>query len=290
MQKPDKIYSAYLERFEEELLDFINSYEPSSEGLFEAMKYSLNAGGKRIRPILLLAVNDMLGGKTEDVVPFAIAVEMIHTYSLIHDDLPAMDDDDFRRGRPSNHKKFGEGMAILAGDGLLSLAFEVCLQSIKDDDSLKASRILARAAGANGMVAGQAADLESEKSCEFSESKLLFIRENKTAKMISAPIEMAAALNGGKYFTELSAYGNFLGNMFQVTDDILDVEGDFEAMGKTLGKDEKENKLTSVKFYGLAGAKTIAENLYNGAAAAIENIPKNTFLLQLAEKIYKRAH
>ena len=242
------------------------------------MKYSLEVGGKRIRPILLLAANEALGGETEDAVPFAIALEMIHTYSLIHDDLPAMDNDDFRRGSPSNHKKFGEGMAILAGDGLLSLAMELCLANIRDDNSLSAAKILFAAAGVNGMVAGQAADLLSEKREEYSEKQLLYIIENKTSKMISAPLAMASALNGGRS----------LGFLFQVVDDILDVEGEFSQMGKTLGKDVEENKLTSVKYYGLNGAKEYAARLYDESVKALAGMANSSYLLKLADKIYKR--
>ena len=290
MQKTDKKYGEYLSFFESELHNYINSFHASSTVLFEAMKYSLDAGGKRIRPVLLLAANDALGGHAEEAVPFAIALEMIHTYSLIHDDLPAMDDDDFRRGNPSNHKKFGEGMAILAGDGLLSLAFEFCLANIKDDNSLAAARILSAAAGVNGMVAGQAADLQSETREEYSERQLLYIIENKTSKMIAAPLAMASALNGGKYMTELKNFGRSLGFLFQVVDDILDVEGDFEQMGKTLGKDAKENKLTSVKYYGLKGAKEYADKLYAESVGALAGVREGGFLLKLAEKIYKRTN
>lgn len=288
MRKIDKLYGDLLSYFEEGLHDWLSSFHAESPSLFEAMKYSMEAGGKRIRPVLLLAANEMLGGEREEALPFAIAVEMIHTYSLIHDDLPAMDNDDFRRGKPSNHKKFGEGLAILAGDGLLSLAFELCLDSVNGENSLKAARILAHAAGVNGMVAGQAADLESERGETVSESALSFIIENKTAKMICAPLEAAAALNGGKYFSELSAYGEALGRMFQVTDDILDVEGEFENMGKTLGKDQKEEKLTSVKFYGLNGAKELADRLYAESVRALENVPHADFLRGIAEKMRKR--
>ena len=288
MQKTDKKYAEYLNLFEGELHNYINSFHASSSVLFEAMKYSLEVGGKRIRPILLLAANEALGGETEDAVPFAIALEMIHTYSLIHDDLPAMDNDDFRRGSPSNHKKFGEGMAILAGDGLLSLAMELCLANIRDDNSLSAAKILFAAAGVNGMVAGQAADLLSEKREEYSEKQLLYIIENKTSKMISAPLAMASALNGGEFMSELKSFGRSLGFLFQVVDDILDVEGEFSQMGKTLGKDVEENKLTSVKYYGLNGAKEYAARLYDESVKALAGMANSSYLLKLADKIYKR--
>ena len=239
MQKTDKKYAEYLNLFEGELHNYINSFHASSSVLFEAMKYSLEVGGKRIRPILLLAANEALGGETEDAVPFAIALEMIHTYSLIHDDLPAMDNDDFRRGSPSNHKKFGEGMAILAGDGLLSLAMELCLANIRDDNSLSAAKILFAAAGV-------------------------------------------------KFMSELKSFGRSLGFLFQVVDDILDVEGEFSQMGKTLGKDVEENKLTSVKYYGLNGAKEYAARLYDESVKALAGMANSSYLLKLADKIYKR--
>ncbi len=290
MSKIDKKYAEYAALFESELHNYINSFHASPSVLFEAMKYSLEAGGKRVRPVLLLAANEMLGGSEESALPFALALEMIHTYSLIHDDLPAMDDDDFRRGNPSNHKKFGEGMAILAGDGLLSLAMELCLANIKDDNSLSATRILFAAAGVSGMVAGQAADLLSEKKQEYSERQLLYIIKNKTSKMIAAPLAMASALNGGKYMAEMKNFGRTLGFLFQVVDDILDVEGEASEMGKTLGKDAQEDKLTSVKYYGLKGAKEYAEKLYNESVSSLSGVANSAYLAKLAEKIYKRTN
>ena len=285
----DKYYDDLLSRFESGLQKYLKSLA-SQKTLSDAMAYSLNAGGKRVRPVLLLAVNEMLGGAFDRALPFAVAVEMIHTYSLIHDDLPAMDNDDFRRGKPSNHKKFGEGTAILAGDGLLSLAFELCLNNVSDEHSLRAARLLAAAAGSNGMVAGQAADLDNEKLTIHTEEQLLFIHENKTAKMIAAPIKMASALNGGRYFDELALYGEKIGHMFQIVDDILDVEGDGAAMGKTLGKDAAENKLTGVKIYGLQGAKDRAQKLYRESVSAIAAMPDNEFLIKLARQMANRAH
>ena len=289
MLKADRRYDELLRRFESGLKEYIENFSPSRKSLFDAMTYSLNAGGKRVRPVLLLAVNEMLGGSFENAFPFALCIEMIHTYSLIHDDLPAMDNDDFRRGKPSNHKIFGEAMAILAGDGLLNLAFEVCLDRVSDANTLRAAKILARAAGVNGMIAGQAADLECEGKAVAKEEDLQFIYENKTAQLISAPLKMASALNGGKYFDELSEYGNRMGYMFQLVDDILDVEGEFSSMGKTLGKDEKENKLTGVKIYGLDGAKERVKKLYEACIAAISSLPDRAFLVSFAEDMANRA-
>lgn len=290
MRKKTKKYGDYLETAENAVRNYIVSIPRGNNPLIEAMRYSLMAGGKRVRPVLMLAAADMLSVPEERVLHFAVAIEMIHTYSLIHDDLPAMDNDDFRRGKPSCHKKFGEGQAILAGDALLNQAFELCLSAVCDAGTLKAARLIGAAAGAGGMISGQSSDLKCENSEIISEKDLKYIIENKTAKMIKVPLTAASAIAGDKYMKELSSFGNALGFMFQVTDDILDVEGDSESLGKTAGKDSAAGKLTSVGFYGLAGAKKYAAKLYEEAVSSIENIPDSEFLLDFAKKIYQRTH
>ncbi len=230
--------------------------------LKNAMNYSLTAGGKRLRPWLCIE-SARLFGEAEDVLDFACAIEMIHTYSLIHDDLPAMDDDVLRRGRPTCHVVFGEAMAILAGDALLNGAFEVMTRFALNNPSLgglKAMDNVARASGASGMIAGQAGDIEFEGK-DKNEAVLYYIHERKTAALIrGAVLSGAALMKAGEADMEaLSAYGQSLGLVFQIVDDILDVTSDAATLGKTPGKDEKEDKQTFVNVYGLERARQIAK-------------------------------
>ena len=231
----------------------------ANEKLLSAMKYSLSAGGKRIRPVLLLSFADAFGVDVGKALPFAFSLECIHTYSLIHDDLPAMDNDDMRRGRPSNHKVFGEDFAILAGDALLNLAYETCLAACKSEREVSATKYLAECAGFSGMISGQAYDIEWQFSTA-DEDKLLEIDRLKTGKLLKAPIIMAGLLAGAKT-DDLEALGDKLGLIFQFSDDLLDVIGDDEKMGKTLGKDQKEGKVTAVTVYGIEGVKSKIEQL-----------------------------
>ena len=260
----------------------------------EMIEYSLKAGGKRLRPVLTLYVCDMLGGDVQRALPFACALEMIHTYSLIHDDLPCMDDDDFRRGRPSSHKVFGEANAVLAGDGLLSYAFDIMLKMMQKDftpNALNAAIAVSRGAGVRGMVAGQVIDLASETADDPGIDQLRFIQDNKTAAMIKAAVLAGAYMAGGDeaQLDALSRYGAAYGVLFQMTDDILDVEGDFEGMGKTLGKDQQENKLTYISLYGLDKAKEIARETADEAIAAVDIFGERaTLLRELAKSCLDR--
>ena len=227
--------------------------------LWESMSYSLLAGGKRIRPVLFLAALETNGLDRNEGTTLAIAIESIHTYSLIHDDLPAMDNDDLRRGKPANHKKFGEANAILAGDGLLSWAFELLLEECSRGEPYReAARILAHAAGVYGMVAGQSADLLWQSG---GEKELDFLYENKTGRMISAPLEMASVLAGGKDRAAWTAFGGKLGKLFQLTDDLLDA-----ASG------EDEARLTAVKVYGMERAERIADACAADCMRILHNI------------------
>ena len=247
-------YDAYLARAKRALEDACRRYLPAESQVCQAARYSLMGGGKRVRAVLVLSVCDMLGGDAAAAEQFAAAVEMLHCYSLIHDDLPAMDDDDMRRGRPSNHKVFGEANAILAGDALLSYAFDILLREAgRGGRHLSAARTLSVAAGADGMVAGQSADLLYTGK-NGGEEELRFIYRNKTGRLMAAPVAMAADL-AGKNRTEAEAFGIALGELFQLTDDILDEVGESAALGKTAGKDAAEDKLTAVKIYGLEGAR-----------------------------------
>ena len=281
-------YAEYARGFEAALGDYCAKMDFAPSVLTESMRYSLQIGGKRVRPVLFLAAVDLLGGDWKRETDYAIALEMIHTYSLIHDDLPAMDNDDLRRGKPSNHKKFGEGNAILAGDALLSEAFTLAIFAAKDEPHRRAGEILARAAGAEGMVAGQYADLAAESDELAGEKELAFIYENKTAQLIRAPLMMAAAI-AGREEGKMREFGTALGVLFQMTDDILDVKGEAASMGKTLGKDAEENKLTCVRVYGLADAERRADELVCRAKACLEHMDAETgFFEGLVEYVRKR--
>lgn len=237
--------------------------------LKESIVYSLSAGGKRIRPIICIAAYEACGGKTQDIVPYATALEFIHTYSLIHDDLPAMDNDDLRRGKPTNHKVFGEGMAILAGDGLLTEAF--CLLSMNPSGFdtkliLQAMSEIALASGVQGMVGGQAADLIYETK-EPDEETLYFIHTHKTASLIRASVKTGAILAGSseEQLRCLSDYGERIGLAFQIIDDILDIEGETEVIGKPKGSDKKKDKMTYPKLFGIENSRHRASRLINEA-------------------------
>lgn len=263
--------------------------------LFDSMKYSLAAGGKRLRPMLLLEACKISGGDIEMAIPFACATEMIHTYSLIHDDLPAMDDDDLRRGKPTNHKVFGEGIAVLAGDGLLSYAFETMLEaSVKSgEDSmrcLKAVNEIAKGAGVFGMIAGQTADLESEGK-KIDEATLEFIHMNKTAQLIIRPMRAGAILAGAseQALEAITEYAKNIGLGFQIVDDILDVVGDQEKLGKNIGSDVENEKSTYPSMYGLEESKRIAFEKIERAKGAIAFFgSKAAFLSDLADYITDR--
>ncbi len=243
--------------------------------LQEAMLYSLFAGGKRIRPILALAAYETCGGDPRDIVPYASTLELIHTYSLIHDDLPAMDNDDLRRGKPTNHKVYGEAIAILAGDALLTEAFSILSDpslssKVSVDRLMKALREIAIASGLDGMVAGQVQDMLSENKEPDSET-LQFIHSHKTGALLRASVRIGPILYGSSQteLDALTAYGNSIGLAFQVIDDILDIEGDTEEMGKTAGSDEKINKMTYPRLYGLQRSRDIAQNLIADAKTAL---------------------
>lgn len=245
--------------------------------LHEAMRYSIFAGGKRLRPILCLAAAEAVGGKESQALPAACALECIHTYSLIHDDLPAMDDDDLRRGRPTSHKVFGEAMAILAGDALLTYAFQLIsdpalYQGMVEPEVLVAvTRTVARAAGARGMVGGQVADIEAEGQ-EIDAEGLAYIHTHKTAALIRASVVSGAMLGGGSpdQVEAFSRYGSSIGLAFQIVDDILDVTGDSEALGKAVGRDEAHAKATYPAVYGLEASRAEADRLVREALGALE--------------------
>lgn len=246
-----------------EITHKLDLYLPEAEGrlhhIYEAVRYSVLSGGKRIRPILLLLAYQAAGGTGEDVYPFACAVEMIHTYSLIHDDLPAMDNDDYRRGIETNHIKYEEWTAILAGDALLNLAFETMLEvAVKNPKPayIEAMNILSIAAGTEGMIGGQVIDIMSENK-EVDEDTVAFIHENKTAALMVAPVDMGAILAGATQ-AEKEGLHNFafnIGMAFQIADDILDVLSTKEELGKPVNSDIENNKSTYVSIHGVEKAK-----------------------------------
>jgi len=289
----DLQYENYQSIFEEYTRNYTDKMKTSPTILGESMRYSLLNGGKRVRPVLMIACADVLGVCLQEVLPFALALEMIHTYSLIHDDLPAMDNDDFRRGKPSCHKAFGEANAILAGDGLLNEAYAICIQeSMKGEKYALAAKFLNECAGIYGMIAGQSADLYfSEQDKEVTEEDLSYIYAHKTGKLLLAPVSIACILGNNKNYIEFDRFGKLLGLLFQMTDDILDVVGSFDALGKSVGKDEGKNKLTCIRLYGLEGAKIRAEVCARDCLAVLEGIDGDTqFLKDLVEYVLKRSN
>lgn len=263
--------------------------------IHEAMRYSLFAGGKRVRPILALAAAETLGAKTSGLLPLAGSLELIHTYSLIHDDLPAMDDDDLRRGRPTCHKRYGEAIAILAGDGLLSMAFEV-LSDPRRTKAVPANRLLAVireisiASGVCGMVGGQVVDMESEgKDVDFP--TLEYIHTHKTGALIRASVRVGALYAGAgkRQFAALTRYGEMVGLAFQIADDILDITGTQEEIGKDVGSDLKKGKKTFPGFYGLEESRRRANEVAEHAVHALREFDRKADpLRELAKYIVSR--
>lgn len=287
-----KRYNDYKEIFEEYLYDKIDSINSSNDTLKEAMKYSVKVGGKRIRPVLMLATAEVLAIDFDKVLPFAVAIECIHTYSLIHDDLPAMDNDDYRRGKLTNHKVYGEAMAILAGDALLNFAFETVLRAVSDRNSISAGRLLALYSGSFGMIGGQANDILSENLTDATnlekENLLEIIHRDKTGRLLTASVLVPSCLASNLHFDKLSAYGINLGLLFQVTDDMLDFTSNVETLGKSVKKDENSNKLTFVTLYGLQESKAKAENYFNLAINAVKDIEDSEFLIELVNFVKDR--
>ncbi|NLG88633.1 MAG: polyprenyl synthetase family protein [Clostridiaceae bacterium] len=283
---------------EQYLTEYFDQYDdPFEKNILESMRYSLFAGGKRIRPVLSLAVAKLLSGRLDDIMPFAAAIEMIHTYSLIHDDLPSMDNDDYRRGKLTNHKVFGEAMAVLSGDCLLNEAYELMMKTAlnagnKMEHALNAAYHIARAAGKSGMISGQVIDIESEGKAVSPETlKQMYGR--KTGALLKASV-IAPALYldvSASIMDALSEYADGIGLAFQIKDDILDVESSTEKMGKPAGSDERNKKTTYVTLFGLENAKNKLSDVVNKAIDAV--VPfgeKAWFLKEMAFYIEKRAY
>lgn len=309
MGKADS-FSSIMERLAAECDAVLDRYLPDPENMprgeepaaraAEAMRYSVLAGGKRLRPLLIARISDVYGGRRELAEPFMAALEMIHTYSLIHDDLPAMDDDEYRRGRKTTHIVFGEGMAILAGDGLLNFAYETALEAFAVAKTpaetaavVQALRILAKNAGIFGMVGGQCADLEAENAQKDSVSgkTLAYIHSHKTACMIQSGFQIGALLAGAPAgdIEKLGGIGYDIGVAFQIQDDILDVTGDSEELGKPVGSDEKDGKTTYVSLFGLEKAVHEVRALTDDALGKFDSLSVwDDFLRALIEELVSR--
>lgn len=265
--------------------------------LVDSMRYSLLAGGKRLRPAMLLAACEMLGGDVDEALDCACALEMIHTYSLIHDDLPGMDNDELRRGKPTNHVVYGVGQAILAGDGLLNLAYEVMLANAARhpahlDRHMAAISEIARGAGVTGMIAGQVADLYAEGKTGFGEDMLTYIHLGKTAAMFRGAMRGGARLAGAdeKTVNALSEYADAFGLLFQASDDVLDITASAE-FGKSKGKDERDGKLTAVSVWTLAGAQAHVRSELARAERALDGFGAEAdFFRALADEAARRDH
>ena len=276
---------------EEALRGCFEARKPHAD-LYDAMKYSLLAGGKRLRPVLTLESCRLCGGDVRAALPFACAIEMIHTYSLIHDDLPCMDDDDLRRGRPTPHKVFGEATAVLAGDGLLTAAFEIALEGragLAPERVLEALDLLSHAAGAGGMVGGQSLDMAGEGH-SLTVADVEELQRLKTGALISAAAGMGCIVAGADGGTRagVDRYAQKLGLAFQVRDDMLDVAGTEGELGKTTGSDRRDEKTTFVTLRGLDGCADLVEKLTAEAVDALEGIPGGGFLQDLARSLTER--
>ena len=289
----------FLEELESKILDvnqalhkYLEEKDNPQATIYKAMDYSLHAGGKRIRPVLMLASSELLGAESEKVMPFACALEMIHTYSLIHDDLPCMDDDDLRRGKPTNHKVFGEAIAVLAGDGLLNLAYETILKhsQVSPNMTLAAMSIIAESAGVEGMIGGQVIDLESEGKT-VDAITLMTMHLHKTAALIMAAARVGALLGGGgrEDLLAVEEFSRYLGIAFQIKDDILDVSGTEENLGKPIGSDGENEKSTFVTIYGLEASEKMLADYTEKAIESLSRFgEKAEFLIGLSKFLLDR--
>jgi len=289
----------YLERRRRQVDQALNRWVAGEEEfpprVHKAVRYSLFAGGKRLRPILTLAAVEAVGGKAGDALPVACALELIHTYSLVHDDLPAMDDDDLRRGRPTSHKVFGEALAILAGDALLTEAFRLMarpdlMKNVPSRRRLAAIHTLALNAGSQGMVGGQVMDMASEGG-EIKPDILEYIHSHKTGALIGAAVAVGAVIGGGspREVRALEEYGRKVGLAFQIMDDLLDVQGEETKMGKAVGKDRAKGKATYPALFGIEDSRRKAEGLIREAGTRLDSFgPRANPLREIARYILQR--
>lgn len=283
-------FKEYIKRKREIVNQALESYLPDEnqepKSLHQAMRYSVFAGGKRLRPILAIASFEAVGGKGKTILPVACALEIIHTYSLIHDDLPCMDDDDLRRGKPTLHKVYGDGMAVLAGDALHALAFELLLQAKNPQVVYE----VAKAIGTEGMIGGQVKDLEAEGK-KVSLREVEYIHTHKTGRLLRASVRAGAILGGADRtaLSALSGYGEKFGLAFQIVDDILDVVGKEEIIGKKKGSDKANSKATYPEVIGLEKSKALAKNLLQEAKSKLKVLGKKSWVFEgLADYVYER--
>lgn len=290
-----------LQKKAEHINEVIEKFLPAEEGqqriIFEAMNYSVRAGGKRLRPMLMEETYHMFGGSSAVIEPFMAAIEMIHTYSLVHDDLPAMDNDEYRRGKKTTHAVYGEAMGILAGDALLNLAYETAARAFGMEEAdarvARAFAVLAKKAGVYGMVGGQVVDVESEKSddCPITREKLDFIYRLKTSALIESSMMIGAILAGASpdEISRVEQIAAKLGLAFQIQDDVLDVTSSLEVLGKPVGSDEKNNKATYVTFEGLDKAVSDVERISKEAEKLLDDLEyDDAFLKELFEYLIHR--
>lgn len=287
-----KLFKEKQEKVEKALDLWLPLEKSDPKIVHKAMRYSALAGGKRLRPVLCLAACEALGGNENEALPFACALELIHTYSLVHDDLPCMDNDDFRRGKPTNHKVFGEGMAVLAGDALLTLAFEWMTMEnhVSPDLKVRVIQEIAQGSGTQGMVGGQVVDLHFQGK-SVGPDELEYIHLNKTARLIQACVKSGALVGGGSEsaLKSISEYGRVLGLAFQITDDLLDVLGSAKKMGKAVGKDAQLAKATYPGLFGIETSKKMVKDLIEEGRKAIAFLgEKKFFLEQVLNLVEKR--
>jgi geranylgeranyl diphosphate synthase, type II len=288
-----KEYFSHNKRLVEAKLESLVESQAGVPIIYDAMKYSLLAGGKRLRPIMAIMACELFDGDMNEVMTYACSIEMIHTYSLIHDDLPAMDNDDYRRGKLTNHKVFGEGFAILAGDALLNKAFEIIHQALIENprlENIKAAAYISKASGAQGMIGGQCIDLYYENK-GIDLDILNAMHDKKTGAMIRAPLVAGALISGAadEDVQRIEKFGQLIGLAFQISDDILDVEGSTEKLGKRTGSDVSNNKSTFVSYYGIEKSKVMAKELIKEAQNIIDLYGNKGLLLkELSNYIIER--
>lgn len=293
-------YKIYLDAVEKQIADRFKVKELPQKTVLEAMRYAVCGGGKRLRPILVQAAAEICGGDADDAARVALAVECVHNYSLIHDDLPCMDDDALRRGRATCHMVYGEDMALLAGDGLLNIAFEIlsdvtAFKTLGEGELISIIRCLSSASGVMGMIGGQVVDLESEERTDVTADELIYLHNHKTGALIRAAVR-CGCLCGGKdcgeeVYKALDSYAQRLGLAFQIQDDILDVVGDEALLGKPIGSDAQEGKNTFVTMFGLDGAKEYLADITADAKEVLKTLgERGQFLDSLAEYLLGRKY
>ncbi len=291
----NKKIQSCLKLVEDKLYDYFGNYADEYKIIFESMEYSVKNGGKRVRPLLALLFCDACGGDVEKAVPMAVAVEYIHTYSLIHDDLPCMDNDDFRRGKPSNHKVYGEAFALLSGDGLLTAAFEIISSGFEkglyhSDVAIKAVKTLSFLAGARGMIGGQVIDLLNENNPNATIDILKLLDKLKTGALIEAACTMGCIAAGAdeKNIAFAAEFAQKIGLAFQIKDDILDVTSSLEKLGKPTGSDEENKKSTYVSLLGIEKCEALVTELTSDAVSLLDNFKNNGALKEYAQYLAKR--